>query len=116
MTMTESDLEQPSGESLAWLRSRPENIKALVRRFPPMCIVEAVPERDLVVPARGRRAHVVSYHEDGTVSVFHTDAATSGQEEFKAQCQADWLKVVEYTQPWTVEVVAAIFATSEQKS
>lgn len=89
-----------TAEGAAWIRSRPPEIRALIRRFPPRCIVRA--RRPLVVPAPGREGEVVSYGEgSGTIGVEDGGG-------FRGHCDPDWLEVVSYQDGVTPEDVARI--------
>lgn len=96
--------EQRDGDVAAWIRSRPPEVQALIRRFPPMCLVEAVPGRLLYVPAPGVIGVVASYFENGTVKV---EAPGPAGEPASALCEADWLEFV-WDGPISREQVAAI--------
>ncbi len=83
-------------KDLEWLRSRPESIKKLMRKFPPACYVIAT--RPLGMPAPGQIGQVMSYFESGLVSV-QGRQSIGGVElgfEVRAQCEPEWLEVVGY--------------------
>lgn len=73
----------------AWIRSRPASVQALIRTFPPGCVVEAT--RVLQVPRPSGLAAVISYTEDGSISVAHVD-----EDGPRAFCDPVWLRVVSY--------------------
>jgi len=95
-------------DSIDWIKSRPENIRDLLIRFPPSCIVRAT--RSLVCPAPGDVGIITSYSEpdekypNGTVSVRASPYACT-----RAQCDPEWLTVVGYYQGITPEVIKMIF-------
>ena len=89
---------------IEWIRSRPESVQALMRRFPPACVVQGT--RSLGIPRPGEYAVVQSYTEDGQLSVIRGgDEAVS----VRAFCHADWLAVVGYhrgmTRAWVNSVL-----------
>lgn len=84
-------------ETVQWLVSRPQVIKDLIVKFPPDCLVKATCV--LVTPAPGETGIVASYFENSMISV-----VVPGK-DIKAQCEADWLEVVEYRKGSTPEDV-----------
>lgn len=84
-------------EALLWMRSRPDSIKALMRRFPPSCLVKA--KRDLCGLPSGEVGRVASYiepddeHPKGSVAVYSPYDIT---QIIRYQCHPDWLEVVGY--------------------
>ena len=50
-------------EASGWVRSRPDNIKALMLRFPPKCLVSTKTGVKLMVPAPGTFGIVMGYYE-----------------------------------------------------
>lgn len=86
--------------AVAWMLERPQ-LRALLERFPPGCKVRAI--RPLVCPKPGEVGTVVSYYENGCVSV-----VVKGN-PIRGQCQADWLVVVEYDRWLTPEFVKRVF-------
>lgn len=95
-------------EAVAWMRSRPEPVRQLMRRFPPSCLVRA--DRPLVCPAPGEVAQVVSIFEpsdgcpDGRVSVFDPESAIN----VRCECDPEWLEVVGYWGDMSPELVGVI--------
>jgi hypothetical protein len=87
-------------EAIEWIRSRPKSIHALLRRFPPGCLVVA--KRPLRCPAPGEVGRVVSYLEAGEVSV------VAEGNPIRGCCKPDWLEVVGYLPGVTPDDVAAI--------
>jgi len=87
-------------ETVKWFKSRPQVIKDLLVKFPPDCLVKGT--RPLGTPAKGETGIIASYFENGLVSV-----VVPGK-EIKAQCQAEWLEVVEYRKGSTPEDVKKI--------
>lgn len=76
-------------EITEWMRSRPCEVKEVMRRFPPACLVRAL--RPLHTPAPGTTGLVWSYTEDGKLSVLQTP-----QSPVRAYCDPAWLEVVGY--------------------
>lgn len=97
-----------------WIRSRPPNVRHLMRRFPPFCRVQAIVP--LVIPAPGTIGVVVSYGEpvsgmpDGWIGV----APLCDIEGLRAQCVADQLEVINYAAGWTPERVNAVLSEKVQ--
>jgi hypothetical protein len=89
-----------NAESAEWIRSQPKSIHALMRKFPPGCLVRAT--RPLVCPGLGEVGMVVSYLEEGGVTV-----VVNGN-PIRGACQPDWLEVVLYQEGLTPEDVAAV--------
>lgn len=86
-----------AGESqIAWIRSRPLCIKELMVQFPPLCLVKAKPEQLLMIPSPGSVGIIVSYVENGEVSV-----QDSPESAYRALCKTNWLEVVGYKTPMT---------------
>jgi len=82
-------------ETVKWLNSRPQVIKDLILRFPLDCKVKGtIPLR---TPAQGEVGIVASYFESGLVAV-----VVPGK-NIKAQCQPEWLELVECRPGMTVE-------------
>lgn len=79
-------------EAVAWMRSRPQVIKDLMLKFPPVCTVKA--NRPLDCPQQGKTGEVISYHDDGTVSV--GGVSFIFDTPIKANCKTEWLEVVGY--------------------
>ena len=98
----------PSAGSADWVRSRPSVIAELMCAFPPMCLVRAT--RPLLCPAPGTTGIVVSYFEDGTLTVVQDPS--SG---VRTQCQSDWLEVVGYHSGMTPEWVRKVLGSAEPK-
>ncbi len=94
-----------------WLRSRPDSVKALMRRFPPACQVRAVPTMQLLCPAPGEIVTVVSYNEKGTVGAARRNA--DGSAGHVHQCRPRWLELVECTNGQTREWVGSILDAEE---
>ncbi len=92
-------------EGVAWIRSRPPSIQAIMRIFPPLCLVRAT--RPLRCPAPGTVGYVYSYLEDGALYVVQ-----SPESAIKAQCEQDWLSVVGYHHGMDRAWVAAILGDS----
>jgi len=99
-------------EGIEWIRSRPDSVQALMRRFPPACVVQGT--RPLGIPRPGEYALVQSYTEDGQLSVIR-----GGDEAapVRAFCNADWLEVVGYHRGMTPTWVSSILdvAASEEE-
>lgn len=82
-------------EAKAWMRSRPEEIRGLMLRFPPSCLVRG--KRSLVCPAVGKLAIVTSYFEpdaenpEGLIGV-----RESPEGDVTCQCRPEWLEVTGY--------------------
>jgi hypothetical protein len=74
--------------AVEWVRTRPRSVQELLVRFPPGCLVRSVPQKHLMVPAPGTLGIVLSYNEDGTVTVLQ-----SPDSEVRVQCEADWLEL-----------------------
>ncbi len=91
----DGSLSEIGDETIEWVRSRPDSVKALMRRFPPSCLVTA--NRVLRIPAQGLVGIVHSYMEPtkemprGGIAVRQTPDAT-----MRAVCDPDWLEVVGY--------------------
>lgn len=85
-------------DQLDWMRSRPDSIKELMRRFPPACYVKALVP--LSTPAPGIIGQVMTYFEPdethplGLVSVQAPDPFFGI--DHRAQCRPEWLEVVGY--------------------
>ncbi len=88
-----------------WIRTRPKSVQDVLRRFPPGCLVKAT--TTLMVPRQGTVGRVVSYFEDGSVSVqqayedddlFHT----------RGQCETNWLELVGWVDGCGPDDVAAV--------
>ncbi len=94
-----------------WLRSRPDSVKALMRRFPPACHVRAVSTMRLLCPAPGEVVTVVSYNEKGTVGVARLN--DDGRAGHIHQCRPRWLELVECTNGQTREWVDSILNAEE---
>lgn len=85
-------------EALAWMRSRPPEIQVLMRRLPPSCLVRSAPGHTHTIPAPGRDGKVVSYFENGLVSVMHTEPSFGFFGPLRGQCKPEDLVVVGYYQ------------------
>lgn len=84
-------------EAVEWLRSRPDSVKAVLRRLPPACVV--------MLPC-GCRGILASVFEDGRISVRPTPwtkdryevpanvAATLEPEGFWAGQDVEWVKKI----------------------
>jgi hypothetical protein len=99
-------------EAHDWMRARPDNVKEAMRKFPPSCRVVATQE--LHVPGPGRVGRVYSYLEKkGTVMVTVVDedvyfGLVPGG--IKAECQLEWLRVLQYDGNKTPEWVDRVLA------
>ena len=100
-------------QGLEWIRSRPPEIREVMRAFPPSCRVVAV-EQSLRCPAPGRVGVVVSYILDKntrvvelTVADWDDFAAGSGT---RHGCKLEWLIPVGYCGNMTPEWVEAVLA------
>lgn len=71
--------------AIEWIRTRPPSVQALMRRFPPGCLVRARARFLLLAPRPGELLPVHSYWEDGRISVCR------GNTVF--MCLADWLEL-----------------------
>ena len=87
-------------ELIDWLRSRPAPVQELLKMFPPGCKVRAREGVSLITPAPGKAGRVVSWTEDGSVSVVVPGDDTRGF------CDPDWLEVVEFEEGMTSKDVA----------
>lgn len=59
-------------ESLQWMRSRPDSVKQLMRRFPPACLVRFTEAAAICADHADEKDEVlmvVSYSEDDTIGV-----------------------------------------------
>lgn len=81
-------------DGIDWMRSRPESVKATMRRFPPSCVV---------LTSHGCFGILASVFENGDVSIRPSPATLS---RFRAK--AEGLKVVGYWNGLTPERVAKI--------
>ena len=89
------------GEVAAWVRGRPESVAALMRRFPPSCLVRAT--RPLRCPRPGTVGIVASYNEAGLIGVRqHPDA------DMNHHCEPNWLEPVGYYGALTPRWVASV--------
>lgn len=75
-------------DAVEWIRTRPRSVQELLVRFPPGCLVRAKPEKQLMVPAPGTLGIVLSYYENGGVSVLQ-----GPDSPIRVQCEADWLEL-----------------------
>lgn len=89
----------------AWLRARPLELRPLMIRFPPSCLVRAKLGVRLMVPAPGVVGIVSSYLENGHVTV--RESPTSA---LRAECDPNDLEVVGYWRgvdsAWVAHVLA----------
>jgi hypothetical protein len=90
-----------AAEVVAWMRSRPLPVQALMRRLPPACLVRGT--RPLLCPAPGRIGLLYSYTEDGRISVLETP-----QGGIRGYCRPEWLEPVGWRYGLTPARVAAI--------
>lgn len=101
---------------LSWLRERPEDVRALARRFPPACKVRALVP--LMVPGPGETGIVVSYGErgpsspDGWMRVISPEGAFP---DLGAQCMPEDLEVVGHNL-YTSEDVADVLADLDRET
>ncbi len=102
-------------DGYSWIRTKPKKVQQLIARFPPSCVVRAVPGRILQIPAPGKKAVVASYTEnssDGTVDLTVWDydvwAGFAEEPDFRATCDPDWLVVESYLGNMTPEWVRRI--------
>ena len=87
-------------DPVTWMRTRPDSVKELMKRFPPAALIKAVEGRKLMCPSPGEVAVVGSYNEKGTIGA----ARITGMDENTGfyecsdiyQCQPEWLEVVGY--------------------
>lgn len=94
-----AEYEETPG-NVSWVQTRPRSIQDLMIRFPPNCLVRTFPSKELVIPKPGTLGIVVSYREDGGVTVMqHPDA------EIRAVCDPSWLEVVGYFRGITPEAI-----------
>jgi len=95
---------EPDQESIEWMRSRPDSIKALMVRFPPSCLVRA--NRPLHIPAPDSVGIVQSYYENGELGVIQGPDVLV---PIRAQCKAEWLELVACRPPvdreWVNEIL-----------
>lgn len=96
----------PTAEALAWMRSRPDAVKALMRRFPPSCLVRAT--CPLLCPAPGAVAIVHSYGECDNLTVRDSPIGDT-----KYWCGAGDLDVVGYYHGQTPAWVEAVLAATD---
>lgn len=62
--------QHPQWEAFAeFVTTRPANVQALMRDWPPLATVKTKPGIVLLVPAPGVEGHVESYFEDGTLGI-----------------------------------------------
>jgi hypothetical protein len=93
-----------------WLAERPDDVRALARRFPPACKVEAL--RPLLIPAPGEVGVVISYGErseetpDGWLGVISPGGILGIST--KAVCTPDELKVVGFGEVTAEDVADAL--------
>lgn len=52
-----------------FVRERPPSVQALMREWPPLCVVKTRPGVVLLIPAPGVEGVVESYYENGTLGV-----------------------------------------------
>ena len=98
-------------DAFDWLRTRPPVVQALMLRLPLVCRVRAVAGKVLVYPAPGRIGRVVSYMEDGMVTVMdEAEWLAEKPGAIRGTCDPDWLEVVQYdgnkTPDWVRRVLA----------
>lgn len=85
-------------EAAEWVRSRPDAIKEMMRKFPPGCYVTGTKPLDCPYP--GSMAQIRSYIEpdeenpEGLISVVGTSNRLGS--EVTAYCAPSWLSVIEY--------------------
>jgi hypothetical protein len=91
----------PMDAVIDWMRTRPESVKAVMRRLPPLCVVRG--KKPLLCPARGELAILYSICEDGTVTVIRDPEGAT-----RYQCDAGWLEPVAYRCGITPEFVCGI--------
>lgn len=94
-------------EAIAWLRSRPDSIKALMRQFPPACQVvftEDAPLCDTHNPARHHVWTVLSYCEDGDIGI----GASFAQMDERRHVKPEHIVVCFYQEGQTKEWINAI--------
>ena len=89
-----------SEEAKIWLRERPPEIVEMMLKFPPDAKVKGT--RPLDCPKPWEVAIVVSHFDSGLVSV-----AVPGR-PLKAQCEQDWLRVIDYRKGMTPDDIRRI--------
>lgn len=94
-----------SEEAIEWIRSRPESVKEMMRRFPPSCVVRVLVPRCCGVES-GDLMVIHGYNEDGkTLVIRHRD----GHGDVAVHRAS--MDSVEYVSPWedlTPELVREI--------
>lgn len=100
-------------DSMDWMRTRPDSVKAMMRKFPPSCLVRSSKGAHHNIPAPGTIGVIRSYVEpgderpSGELSVAqHPDA------EMWARCVPGDLEVVGYYKGLTPEVVDALLCAT----
>lgn len=100
-------------EAVDWMRTRPDSVKAIMRKFPPSCLVKSVQGYEHRIPAPGTIGLVASYLEpssdspNGELTVRqHPDA------DIRAACDPDKMEVVGYYKGLTPEIVEALLSTT----
>jgi hypothetical protein len=87
-------------------------------RFPPGCEVQARVGKVLGVPAPGRKAVIHCYTEKGGGGgmlklVDYEVAHGRPGPQVIAECDPDWVEVVQYEDGWTPDVVRAVISGAE---
>lgn len=99
-----------------WMRSRPPSVKEAMRKFPPVCRVTTT--RPLHTPAPGRVGRVISYvektNDSGIVNIRVVDEMdyldTAVGHPIAAECQQEWLTVIQYDGNKTPEWIDRVMA------
>jgi len=86
-------------ELIEWMRARPQ-LHEVFKLLPPACTVRAL--RPLVCPAPGEEGNVVSYTDDGQVSV-----VVEGN-PIRGFCDPTWLEPIGFTAGITPEWVLSV--------
>jgi len=100
-------------DTMEWMRSRPDAVKAMMRKFPPSCLVRSTKGVHHNIPAPGTIGVIRSYvepgddHLNGELSVAqHPDSESWGR------CVPGDLEVVGYYKGLTPEVVDALLCAT----
>lgn len=100
-----------NADSVAWMRTRPDSVKAIMREFPPSCLVRAKPGKKLLIPAPGVIGVVTSYAEVG--EEIEISVADHPDSDKWARCKPEWLEVVGYYKGLTLDVTKALLETGD---
>jgi len=92
--------------TVEWMQSRPDDVKAVMRNFPPSCLVRAKEGVELVCPAPGTTGVIRSYYHgaDGV----QISVAEHPESDMWAHCDPEWLEVVGFYRDLDMETTASI--------